>query len=114
MAAFILDSLVLAGSVRQDAVAVEARLGTSLANPQVSGNRNSLRHPLPSGCRLPEPQDVDMPFGDYSPSGATPGAGRSRCFDRLTYRPFTKAKRLSWRKPEGRTPPVSIRATVDC
>jgi hypothetical protein len=76
MAAIILDSLVLHGSVRLDVVAVEA-LGASKVNAQAPGNRTSMRHPLPAGG-LPEPTRVFDLDGDYPASGETPGAGRSR------------------------------------
>jgi hypothetical protein len=79
MAAIILESLVLRGvAVREDALAVELRLGTSVkAKPQAPANRNSMRHP-PAGGRLPQTQGVSGPDVDYFPLGDTPGAGRSR------------------------------------
>ena len=76
MAAIILDSLVLSGSVRLDVVAVEA-LGTSAANAQAPGNRNSMRHPWPTGG-LTEPTRVFDLDEDYPLSGITPEAGRPR------------------------------------
>ena len=76
MAAIILESLVLSGSVRLDVVAVEA-LGTSKVNARAPGNRNSMRHPLPTGS-LTEPTRVFDQDEDYPSPGITPGAGRSR------------------------------------
>src|SRR5262245_52522406 len=76
MAAIILDSLVLRGSVRLDVVAVEA-LGTSTVDARVPGNRNSMRHPLPGG-RRPEPAQAFDRDEQYPSSGMTPGAGRPR------------------------------------
>ncbi len=76
MAAIILDSLVLSGSVRLDVVAVEA-LGTSKVNARAPGNRNSMRPPLPAGS-LTWPTSDFATGEDYSSAGMTPGAGRPR------------------------------------
>lgn len=81
MAAIILDSLVLHGSVRLDVVAVA--LGASKVAAQAPGNRTSMRHPMPAGG-LPEPTGAFDLDGVTPASGETPGAGRSR---------------LRWRKP---------------
>lgn len=77
MAAIILDSLVLHGSVRLDVLAVEA-LGTSKVDAQAPGTRNSMRHPLPGGSLADPTGDFDLDE-DQTSSGRTPGAGRSRC-----------------------------------
>jgi hypothetical protein len=69
----MLEPVVLRGIVvREDALAVELRLGTSKANAQAPGNRNSTRHPSLAG------QGVFGPDVDYPASGDRPGAGRPR------------------------------------
>jgi hypothetical protein len=78
MRAFLLPSLVLRGSVRQDVLAVGLRLGSSMAKPQASWIRNSRRHPAP-GCRLPDGPQDNAKVVDYATQGVMPGAGRSRC-----------------------------------
>jgi hypothetical protein len=78
MVAFMLESLVLRGSVRMDVLAVGLRLGISAnANPQASGIRNSMRHPSP-GYRKPDGQSEATPVVVDSTKGILPGAGRSR------------------------------------
>lgn len=106
MAALILDSLVLPGvAVRLDVRVVDGRLGAGKANPQAPGNRNSMRPPMPGGS-LPETRSVFDPTAGYPASGETPGAGRSRrSLGSHACQPATHVG-LSWRKPEGRTPPA--------
>ena len=76
MAAIILSSQVLSGSVRLDVVAVEA-LGASKVNAWVPGNRTSMRPPMPAGG-LTGPTGDFATGEDYPSSGLTPGAGRPR------------------------------------
>ena len=78
MVAFMLESLVLRGSVLSDVRVVGLRLGTGLkVDPRTPGIRNSRRHPAPS-CRQPDTQPAAGPEVGYPTSGAMPGAGRSR------------------------------------
>jgi hypothetical protein len=77
MAAFMLESLVLRGSVLLGELAVVVRHGTSVAaNRQSPEIDNSTRNPLHSGYR-PTSQPAD-PDGPKPNSGVMPGAGRSR------------------------------------
>jgi hypothetical protein len=79
MFAFTLESLVLRGSVLRDVLAVSLRLvGFGVeANTGTPGIANSKRHPSP-GCRMPDAQPALDALVEYSTSGITPGAGRSR------------------------------------
>jgi len=77
MAAFMLESLVLRGSVLRDELAVGLRLGTGAkANPQAPMVSKSP-NPAPV-WRTPNGQPGVGPEVDYPTSGVTPGAGRSR------------------------------------
>jgi hypothetical protein len=77
MATLILDSLVLS-SVTVRTVAVDTTLGASgKAKARSSGNRNSMRHPMP-GSGLPQPRGVFGPGVEYPTPGQTPEAGWCR------------------------------------
>lgn len=98
MAILILDSLVPGVVVRGDVEVVAMRLGASdKANPQTKRERTSMRQLRSSGY-LAQAEGAFGLEGEMSPTGETPGTGRScRLLDAWVG--------LSWRKPEGRTPP---------
>jgi hypothetical protein len=76
MATLILDSLVLS-SVTVRTVA-DATLGVrGEAKARSSGNRNSMRHPLP-GQGLPKPRGGFAKGGEYPTPRQTPEAGWCR------------------------------------
>jgi hypothetical protein len=78
MFAFMLESLVLRGSVLRDSVAVGLRLGTEQkAHRTTPGTANPWQLPLP-GCVAPDGKPDVNPIVDYATPGFMPGAGRSR------------------------------------
>ena len=73
MTAFLLESLVLRGCVRQDVPALGlGAVAFGEANPR---NTTSFITPMP-GARTP-PQSETKPDAGSTPSGSLPGAGRS-------------------------------------
>lgn len=72
MAAFLLESLVLRGCVRQDVPALG--LGAVAFGEPNPRNTTSFVTPMP-GARTP-PQGETKPDAGTSPSGTLPGAGR--------------------------------------
>ncbi len=78
MVAFLLESLVLRGSVLRDSVAVSLRLGIGAeAQAQTPETSPCWQHPLPN-CRLADGKPDANPGVGYPTPGIMPGAGRSR------------------------------------
>ncbi len=78
MVAFMLESLVLRGSVRQDNVAVGLRLGVGAkAQVQTPETTPCWQQPLPNR-RLADAKPGANPGVGYPTPGNMPGAGRSR------------------------------------
>lgn len=108
MAALVLESLVLRGSVQLDVVANGLRLGFGTGSTtKTAGSGNSMRNPRP-GCQRPDEPAACHDVVD-STSGAMPGAGRSlRLSGLVEAYPGT----MCWQLPATRTPPAASRGQV--
>jgi hypothetical protein len=108
MVAFMLESMVLRGSVLRDSVAVGVRLGTGAkSHPENPETANRWQHSL-SGCGKPDGKPGMNPDVDYSTPGIMPGAGRSRrqsapqSLSALARIPLARRQPIGTREREGR------------
>jgi hypothetical protein len=108
MVAFMLESLVLRGSVLRDSVAVSLRLGIGAeAQVQTPQTTPCWQGPL-SDCRTADGKPDVNPGVGYPMPGVTPGAGRSR--RQSTFRSLSALACIS----HARRLPVSLRGTHGC